>query len=149
MKKTAILFLSTVVTIAVSAAEKPPIDYERYRREAREVFIVHVEKAKSETVADGKHRYQYALVRARVLKVERGRVGVSAGETVYIRYISRFLTSPGTTMPLLKEGKSYRAYLNLILDRSPNSLHEKAFPEWDYNRQFFPCVDVKSFEEAG
>lgn len=130
---------------ATAGGEGPAFDYERYRREARELFVVHMEQVKLLRVVDGENEYEYVYARARVLEVERTRVGVSPGETVFIRYIHRYIASPGSTLPAVEDGAVYTAYLNRILAEDPEG--RRLFPGWDYRRQFFPCVEEWSFVE--
>ncbi|MFW6180985.1 MAG: hypothetical protein ACOC8N_04485 [Spirochaetota bacterium] len=130
---------------ATAGGEEQAFDYERYRREARELFIVEIEEVKHLRVEDGENEYEYVYARARVLEVVRTRVGVSPGEYVYIRYIHRYIRPPGSILPAVEEGAVYTAYLNRILAEDPEA--GKLFSGWDHRRQFFPCVEEWSFVE--
>jgi hypothetical protein len=146
-RSTIIFILSVLLISPLLLGEEPPRLSRKWLAEAEEKIDIRIIEVETKDVSDPPYLRKLVNLRAEVTAIRESRSGLQRGAVIFIIYLHRYDTIPGpSSIPILKEGHSYRAYLN----RNRNSITPAniLIEGWDGSRQYSPAALGKSFEEV-
>jgi hypothetical protein len=107
MKTTILTFFMMALPMGSVFGVPPPSVYKKAMHDSSEQLLVRMERVVNYHL---RHNTHYVRARAKILRVEHANHRVRVGSWITIRY--RYNMRKWVTMPRLREGQVYRAYLN-------------------------------------